>query len=163
MKPGTADAIKRPDQLALALENEPIAVACCHILNDMRPLDTIVGSTYVAASAIERGRYLMAALAHYCFGGGVRYEIVAAATDRQGWSEQFQSAHPLPLEYFDAQHNFIVPLNSTLAERTLTRAPTEDVAKTFEKLALGIAARVNREAVQTPDPGSTARRTPVRL
>lgn len=146
-------AAKNPRKFAKGLVGEPIAVACCQILNDMRPLDTIVHSTYQAAEQIERDRYLIAALAQVCFKGGVRYEVLASATGRSRWNDQFQPAHPLPLAYVDeATRNFAVPLNSTLAERTLTKAPSADVAKAFERLALGIAARVNREAIRRRAP-----------
>lgn len=150
---GADDATKHPRQFARRLIGEPIAVACCHILSDMRPLDTIVQSTYLAASVTERARYLIAALAQYCLSAGVRYDILASAAGRDGWDNQFQAAHPLPLCYYDEpRRNFVVPLNATLAERTLTRAPAEDVAKTFERLALGIAPRVNREAIRNRTP-----------
>ena len=146
-------AIKFPSKFASGLVEEPIAVACCHILSDMRPLDTIVKSTYEAASQADRDRYLIAALAQFCFSGGVRYEVLAARTQREGWAEQFESSHALPLDYFDSgRRNFIIPLNATLAVRTLERAPREDVAKAFERLALGISARVNRDAIRRRAP-----------
>lgn len=147
------EATKDPDSFARRLSHEPIAVACCHILNDMRPLDTIVHSTYNAASDSERRRYLIAALAQYCFSGGIRYEILASAANTERWAMQFQSAHPLPLAYVDgSRRNFIIPLNSTLAERTLARAPSDDVARAFERLARSIATRVNREAIRRRSP-----------
>lgn len=146
-------AVRFPAKFATDLVNEPIAVACCHILNDMRPLDAIVQSTYNAASQIERDRYLIAALAQFCFGGGVRYEILAAKTGQAGWGDQFTIAHPLPLDFYDpGRRNFVIPLNTTLALRTLERAPIEDVARAFERLALGVAARVNREAIRKRAP-----------
>jgi len=146
-------AVKFPAKFAANLVGEPIAVACCHILNDMRPLDAIVNSTYQVALQAGRDRYLIAALAQFCFSGGVRYEVLASKTQREGWAEQFTSDHPLPLDYFDpGRRNFIVPLNATLAVRTLERAPKEDIARAFERLAFGIAARVNRETIRKRAP-----------
>lgn len=146
-------AIRFPDRFATRLVGDPIAVACCHILNDMRPIDRIVESTYTAATIMERERFLVAALAQFCFGGGVRYEVLAASSGRTGWTEQFQSAHPLPLDYYDRpRNNFVVATNATLAVRTLERAPLHDVSKAFRSLAMGIAPRVNRDAIRRRTP-----------
>jgi hypothetical protein len=142
-------AIKNPQLFSSTLVDQPIAVACCHILDDTRPLDSIVASTYAASTMEDRKRYLIATLAQFCFSGGVRYEILASKGGRNGWREQFNSAHQLPLAYFNgSRQNFIVPLNATLALRTLERAPLDDVVDAFESLALGIAPRVNREAIR---------------
>ncbi|MBR0650728.1 ATP-binding protein [Roseomonas terrae] len=149
---GTADATRRPEALAARIEGEPIAVACCHILNDMRPLDAIVKSTYDVASNGERFRYLTAAIAHYCIAGGVRYEILSSLYGQEGWDGQFRSHHPLPLEYLDVRRNFVIPLNATLAVRSLERAPSDDVRKVFEGLALRIAPRVNRDTIRNRSP-----------
>ena len=147
---GSSRAINKRSRSAFVggLVDEPIAVACCHILNDMRPLDSIVNSTYSTASIAERERYLVAALAQFCFKGGVRRSVLASAVSRQGWNAQFQIAHPLPLSYVDrVRRDFIVPLNATLAERTLRRAPKDDIAKAFRSLGSRIAARVNRRTI----------------
>jgi hypothetical protein len=145
---GAPEALRNPSRFAAAVQNEPIAVACCHILNDMRPLDTLIQTIYLAASSYERHRYLTAAVAQFCFGGGVRHEILAAVSGTEMWDRQFQPGHPLPLEYISKGRNsFIVPLNGTLAERALARAPLDDVSAAFEGLARGIAAWVNRDAI----------------
>ena len=144
---GAAGATKDPAAFAKQLVGEPIAVASCLILNNMQPLDRIVSSTYEAAQPNERIRYLCAALAQYCFSGGARYEIVSAVSDRSGWKEQFEPSHPLPLDYFDPRRDFVVPLNATLAVRTLETAPQADMLTAFEQLARGLAPRVNRNAI----------------
>lgn len=145
---GASGATKDPVAFAKRLAGEPIAVASCLILNDMQPLDRIVSSTYDAARPNERIRFLCAALAQYCFSGGARYEIVAAVADRSGLREQFETSHPLPLDHFDLKKEFVVPLNATLAFRTLEMAPRADVMKAFQQLARGLAPRVNRQAIK---------------
>ncbi len=149
---GSAEAAKSPKTFAMRIVKEPIAAACCHILNDMRPLDGIVESTFQAAAPIDRNRFLISALAQFCFAGGVRFAVLAAAVGRDGWDAQFLMEHPLPLTYSDRAEDFIVPLNATLAERTLLRAPADDVDRAFEKLARGIAPRVNRDAIRNRAP-----------
>lgn len=145
---GASGAIKNPSKFAQGLSGEPIAVASCLILSNMEPLDRIVASTYDAARPNERIRYLCAALAQFCFSGGVRYEIVSAVSDRSGWREQFESSHPLPLDHFDQRRDYVVPLNATLAVRTLEKAPRADLIEAFEQLARGLAPRVNRNAIK---------------
>lgn len=150
---GARDATRQPRLFANRLVGEPMAVACCHILNDMRPLGTFVKSAYEAASAIDRKRYLVAALAQYCFSGGVRYDVLAGLFGRSGWAEQFDVKNPLPLAYSDGPHReFVVPLNATMGEHTLECAPSNEVMATFERLALGVASRVNRTAIKMRSP-----------
>lgn len=146
------NAARNPERFAERLVGEPISVAGCHILNNMRPIDGIVESTYNAADKPARARYLIAALAQFCFAGGIRYEILTSSVGAKGISEQLKAAHPLPITFFDSANGFIMPLNSTLAVRTLERAPIHDVAKAFERLAHGIAPRVNREAIRRRAP-----------
>ena len=130
------------------LVKEPIAVACCHILRDMRPLDRIVESAFSEGQATERSRYLLAALARVCFPGGIRYDVLTAASTFAGMEAQFVPSHPLPLTFYDSQREFVAPLNVTMAERTLERAPKEELAKAFRRLAVAIAPRVNRETIK---------------
>jgi hypothetical protein len=93
----------------------------------------------------------VASLAQHCFRGGVRYEIIVAISGRNGWDDQFGSAHPLPLAYFDASKNFIIPENSTLATQVVTRLAKRQpdaLLKIFTELGNAIAPRVNRRAIQ---------------
>ncbi len=141
----------RPDFIR-RLSKEPVAVACCHILRDMRPLDRIVESAFAEGQATERARYLLAALARVCFPGGIRYDVLTAASTFAGMNAQFIPSHPLPLTFYDRQHEFVAPLNVTMAERTLERAPREELAKAFRRLAIAIAPRVNRDTIKRRSP-----------
>lgn len=149
---GNPEALSNKSRFISAIEHEPVAVACCHILKDMRPIDRIVDSTFAEVGEIERNRYLIAALAQVCFPGGVRYEVFAAASSTANWDRQFEPSHPTPLAYFDPARSFVVPLNRTMAERTLERAPKEAVAIIFRRLATAIAPRVNRETIKRRSP-----------
>jgi nucleoside-triphosphatase THEP1 len=130
------------------ISKEPIAMACCHILNDMRPIDSIVDSVMADVSEIERNRFYVAALARVCFPGGLKYEVLSAASSRANWDAQFDPRHPAPLSFFEGGRDYVVPLNVTLAERALERAPREVLLRIFGRLATAIAPRVNRESIK---------------
>lgn len=153
---GARAAVRERDQFAASLVSDPIAVACCRILNDFRPLDRIVDSLTKAASQKDLARYLTASLAQHCHRAGLRHEILVAIAGRDGWAEQFGASHPVPLAYFDEpKRNFIVPENSTLASRILERAAGSDrelLLTIFVDLANAIAPRVNPKAVKQRSP-----------
>lgn len=149
---GNSEALSNRARFVSIIENEPVAVACCHILKDMRPIDRIVDSNFSEVGNIEKSRYLVAALAQVCFPGGIRYEVLAAASSTANWDRQFEPNHPIPLAYFDLGRSFVVPLNRTMAERTLERAPKETSSTVFRRLATAIAPRVNRETIKRRSP-----------
>jgi hypothetical protein len=82
--------LRRRGEFAQKIQNDPIAVACCRILNDFRPLDRIVDGITADASGPALDRYLGAALAQHCFYGGVRYEILIKAFGAVGANAQFE-------------------------------------------------------------------------
>lgn len=149
---GNQAALDDRRRFIAAVARDPIAVACCHILKDMRPIDSIVESTLSDVGDIERNRFLLAALARVCFPGGVRYEVLAAASSRAAWDGQFDPAHPTPLAYYDQADTFVVPLNATMADRALERAPKDALLIAFKRLAVAIAPRVNRETIKRRSP-----------
>lgn len=153
---GTADAAKNPNHFAKQIFREPIAVAACRILNDFRPLDRIVRSIIADTAEIDRKRYYIAALAHFCIRGGVRHEILASISGPSGWDAQFASRHPMPLTYFDGgDKSYVVPLNAALAARVLERLAKDNPAlllETFVALGNAIAPRVNRGAIRRRSP-----------
>lgn len=153
---GTSEAVTDKKGFSQRISSDPIAVASCRILNDFRPLDRIVKSISAAANKIDRERYLIAALAQFCFRGGVRYEVLASISGRDGWNHQFSSLHPLPLAYSDqGDHNYIVPMNATLSGRILDLTSNEDsrlLCDVFSRLANAIAPRVNRAAIMRRAP-----------
>ena len=139
---------RKPREFARVITPQPIAVACCLIMNDMKPLKAIVRSTYREATEKCRDRYLIASLASYCFRDGIRFEILASVSGHREWNYQFDLAHPLPLSYLGAlRERFVVPSNTTLAEQTLFQAPKPDIARAFARLSQGIASRVNRRTI----------------
>ncbi|QIL02920.1 hypothetical protein G7078_09085 [Sphingomonas sinipercae] len=146
-----------------SLKGEPIAVACCRILNDLRPLDRIVDSLIAEANRIDRMRYLTAALAQYCTKSGIKFDLLIAASSGAAISGQFNAMHPLPLTYSEEPtRNYVVPLNGTLATRilevTAERYP-DDLFGVFVGLGKAIAPRVNRKTIvqRTPEARLAAR------
>jgi hypothetical protein len=145
------------------LRGEPIAVACCRILNDLRPLDRIVGSLLEVGSRVERLRYLTAALAQYCTKSGVKFDLLIAASSGARISAQFSQMHPLPLTYSEEPtRNYVVPLNGTLATRILEvvgDTQIHDLFSVFVSLGRAIAPRVNRKTIvqRTPEARLAAR------
>ena len=114
---GERRAISERARFIAEVMKDPIAVACCRILNDFRPLDRIVMSVVEESIDVEVRRYLMAALARHCFSGGVRYSVVAGTYRTGDINGQFQRSHPLPLAFLvtDGGGGFVVPQNATLA------------------------------------------------
>jgi hypothetical protein len=146
-----------------ALRGEPIAIACCRILNDLRPLDRIVGSLLAVGNKVERHRYLTAALAQFCTKSGIKFDLLIAATSGAGITGQFNTMHPLPLTYSEeSTRNYVIPLNGTLATRILEvtgETNLEDLFSVFVTLGRAIAPRVNRKTIvqRTPEARLAAR------
>jgi hypothetical protein len=153
---GRPEATKNPNAFAKQIFRDPIAVAACRILNDFRPLERIVKTLIADSSAEDCKRYIVAALAQFCNRGGVRYEILALVSGRNGWDGQFETGHPMPLSYFyGTDRSFIVPLNSVLASRvldTVAMSHPELLLDVFISLANAIAPRVNRATIKQRSP-----------
>lgn len=159
---GDHSVLKRRDEFAQRIKDDPIAVACCRILNDFRPLDRIVDSITADATGPGLGRYLGAALAQHCFYGGVRYEILIAAFGAAGAAAQFEVNNPLPLDFYDEASRFVIPENATLSDKILERFAAKDpdrILQTFVKLADELAPWVNRETIiaRAPEPRLSGR------
>jgi len=159
---GDHTVIKRKNEFANRIQNDPIAVACCRILNDFRPLDRIVDSVTADASRPALERYLGASLAQHCFYGGVRYEILIAAFGATGAAAQFEVNYPLPLDYYDDARRFVIPENATLSDKILERYAARDpdlTLSTFTKLADELGPWVNRDTIiaRAPEPRLSGR------
>lgn len=134
-----------------SLKNDPIAVACCRIMNQFRPLDRIVDSLIVDSTKIDRRRYLAAAIVEDCSKVGMRFEILATVGGPARINEQFNSRATLPLTLTNSRDgNYVLPLNSVLGSRfayqCVAREP-ELVFEVYVAIARAIAPRVNRRAI----------------
>lgn len=136
--------------IARLIALEPIAVACCRILNNFRPLDRIVNSILSEANQLSRARYYAAALSQYCFKGGISYEILRSAFDSSGLDGQLNDNDPLPLAFVDeASKAFVTPLNAAVANRVLEKLSIPERLSVFVSVANAIASRVNRRTIQS--------------
>jgi hypothetical protein len=152
---GDHRVLKNRREYAERIRGEEIAVACCRIMNDFRPLDRIVDGIINDAGKADLDRYLCAALAQHCFNGGVRYEVLVGATKALGLKQQLEQDSPLPLGFFDARMEFVIPENAVLAERVLTQVARDDTDRllaVFVNLAREIRPRINRQAIRRRTP-----------
>ncbi len=135
-----------------SLQADPIAVACCRLMNNFHPLDRIVDSILKEATAFDRKRYLCAAIAQFCSPGGVRFSIIVQVGGGAGANGQFNANHPLPLGFSEERaRTYVVPLNGTLGQRVLEicseRHPNE-VFDAYVSLARGLAPWVSRKTIR---------------
>ena len=153
---GQANFINDRDGSAHEIAGEPIAVACCRILNDLRPLDRIVESLMIEGTRADRERYITCAIAEYCTKGGLRYDILVNAVSAVGLNTQFNTLHPLPLGFSnDRSNSFVVPLSGTLGTRICElfafQSPVE-MLKLYINLGKSIAPRVTPIAIRKRSP-----------
>lgn len=160
---GDETFIRNREAAIRQLIDEPIAVACCRILNNLRPLDRIIDSIVAASTRYDKRRYLLAALAQFCTQSGIKYDLLVAAGGPAGINGQFNAIHPMPLAFsIEKTRNYVVPLNGTLGKRVLElvadRSPDE-IIDVFISLGRAVAPRVNRKTIvaRTPEARLAAR------
>jgi SIR2-like domain len=152
---GSRSAIRNKRDFIKKIVDDPVAVACSRILNDFHPLDKIITDILSDSTDLQHRRYYTAALAQHCFRGGVRYAILSGAVAKDGLSAQLGRDHALPLAFFDRTNSFVVPQNSTLAQRVLSLASETDrdlLLEIFVGLANQIASWVNRKTLKRRSP-----------
>ena len=153
---GTREALSPSSDLSGQLLHDPIAVACCRILNDFRPLDRIVIGVFNDSNTTDQMRFVVAAIAQFCFPAGIRYDVLASIIRRPGFAQQLRAQHALPLTFTtDEQVSFIAPENATLAEQVLVHCSRQEpslMLETFVSLANGIAPRVNPKTIRRRAP-----------
>jgi hypothetical protein len=153
---GSSSAIHDPSSFAANLRKDVVAIASCRILNDFRPLEDIVKSIWNHASVSARRSYAIAALAYHCYAEGLFYPILEAAQDNDALDEQFTFTSPLPLGYSYDNDDYVLPLNSVIADRILaviSRDKKNIMLEVFVSLAKALAPYVNRQATidRTPE------------
>lgn len=152
---GEKDALKNTRKFAQLISSDPIAVACCRILNDFAPLDRIVRELVNGAASQDLERYITVALAQTSYPTGLRYEILSSIASNQGLKAQFSNEHLLPLDFQDSERSFVVTQNLAIAEQVLLHVSQHDrerMFKCFVLLARGIAPRVNRKMIIARSP-----------
>ena len=149
---GAPEARRNRQVFATSIKDDPIAIACCRILNDFRPMDQILASLTETISDEDLRRYLTSALACHCFRSGVRFSVLHSICSRASWARQISGSHEMPLYIHSRQDfdDFVVPENGTLASLVLRRISETDsgpLLSVFVDLANAIASRVNPQQI----------------
>jgi len=152
-----SQALKAPSKYIRNLQSEAIAITICRLMNDYRPLESIVESLWNASAKIDKLAYLCAALSHYCYSEGIDYSVLQAALGREySLSTLFDENKPLRIAGNATHDEYVVPLNSVISERVLRLSKEiapDLLADCFKRIAKALAPRVNRTAVlkRTPE------------
>ncbi|PKN93325.1 MAG: hypothetical protein CVU44_10565 [Chloroflexi bacterium HGW-Chloroflexi-6] len=152
-----SDALRKPDQFAMKIRKDPVAIAICRILNDFRPLDEIIESLWLEAHEDDRLAFLTVALAQYCYWAGVRYSLLQKIMGPNcSIRRMFSKDVPLRLTQHATENDFVVALHPVVGLKTLQRSSKKDTAEylfnVFCGLAIGIAPHVNRNAIRNRTP-----------
>ncbi len=153
-----ASALRKSERFAKTLLREPVAVAICRVLNDFRPLETIVESLCAAASEADHFAYLCVALSHYCYAEGIAYSILYSAVGRHyPLSPLFGEDKPLRITENATHDDYVVPLQSVIGERVLRHAVTTHpkmLQACFTHVARSLSPHVNRISIMRRTPES---------
>lgn len=154
---GSHRALSGQKSFLKSLKRDPIAIACCKIINDFRPLDRIINDLRQNSSQEEILTYVMAGIAEHCHKSGVRAEILSREISGSALTSMISGKSPLHLKEIDTHHraDFIGAENSTLAEIIVAKINLESpdvVFLAFASLASGLAPYVNRGAIRSRTP-----------
>ena len=153
---GEPNAMRQPQRFAKRLLKDPAAIAVCRILNDFRPLDTIVASLWEATDKDDRIPYLCVALAKHCYSEGLRYSLLQAiGGPGRPIGRLLDTQVPLKLTPNAIDDDFVVPINGIIAERVLymtARTDPQTLQAAFTGIASVLAPHVNRKAIKRRSP-----------
>lgn len=148
---GASGAITDVRRFASSLARGTAAESVCRILNDFRPLATIVRSLWNDTFADRRPVYLAVALAHYCHPFGVRRQIISAAYSHELVAELAQSDVPLQVAAHPDDPELLIPANSTLASlllKELAKHRKDRLLDVTARLANALAPYVTRHTIR---------------
>ncbi|MET3600994.1 SIR2 family protein [Martelella mangrovi] len=151
---GDHRAIREAGRFVTEVCKDPIAVACCRIMKDFTPLSRIIDDVLDGSSEQEVARYVCAALAHHCFNGGIRYDLLLGASSSTGIKSQFTSYSLLPLALAGGGR-YVVPENSVIADQVLLRVKNDSpkiLLAAFTGIASSIQPFVNRKTIKQRSP-----------
>lgn len=148
---GNPDAIAEPKKFAFKIAEDTVAEAVCRILNDFRPLRTIVRSLWNDTIADGRPAYLAVALAYHCHPVGIRRDVIFDLYRSELIEELGQTDAPLRVSTHPDDSDYLVPANATLATlllEELSRKKPERLLEISAELANGLAPFVTRHTVR---------------
>lgn len=137
------------------IKNDVVGIAICRIMNDFRPLQSII-TTLISDTTAENSKlYLYVALSQYCYAFGIDYKILQSIMGIP--INQFVNAE-VPLKTVTNQYNsnYVICQNDVIAQSVLDIYKSTNNTLLFDimvTLARAIAPFVNRKTIkiQTPE------------
>jgi hypothetical protein len=148
---GDSNAIDDPRKFSTQIAKDTVAEAVCRILNDFRPLRTIVRSLWNDTTAGGRPAYLATALAYYCHPVGVRRDVIAGLYRDDLVADLAMEHAPLRLLEHPDDSDFLIPANPTLASlliQELARVQPDRLLQVIVELANAIEPLVTRHTIK---------------
>ncbi|MBO3705290.1 MAG: SIR2 family protein [Candidatus Accumulibacter sp.] len=148
---GNHDALADPQKYASKIAEDTVAEAVCRILNDFRPLRTIVRSLWNDTVADRRPAYLAVALAYYCHPVGIRRDVIFDLYRSELIEELGLADAPLRVCTHPDDTDFLVPANATLATlllEELSRLKPQRLLDISAQLANALAPFVTRHTIK---------------
>jgi hypothetical protein len=148
---GNAEAYSDPRKFAAAIDGNTVAEAICRVLNDFRPLKTIVRSLWNDTVSGGRPAYLAVSIAYYCHPVGVRREVIAGLDTNGLIADLSQEDAPLRVVPDPDDAEFLIPANPTLASllvQEMARAQPERLLRAVVDLANAIEPLVTRHTIK---------------
>jgi hypothetical protein len=147
------------DAVQLIIDN-PIGIAVCRIMNDYRPLKTIVHSLITDSEESLKIMYLYVSLTQYCYPAGIKLNILQRLID-QPVRDYIGKNIPLKLVYNYTDSAYIKVQNEFLSNVLLDYYRENEYITLYEtmiKLAKSFAPYVNRETIKLQTPEARASR-----
>lgn len=130
-------ALKNPTTFAALLSDETVAENVCRILNDFRPLRTIIRSLWNDAVAEGRSAYLATALAYYCHPLGIRRDVILQMFTDDLLKELAAPDAPLRVTPDPDDSSYLIPLGTRLSSLLV-----EEISHTRPTRLLDIAVQL---------------------
>lgn len=149
---------RNPDEIikhAREIVGQPVSVAVCRIQSNYKPFDKIVDELLSATEKTHRDTYATAAIARFCYAGGVRRQVLMTAVGSEDVGKMMGENSPLPLIF--NQQQFIIPRRSVVGDRVISRLIDRDektAMNLFANLANALAPYVTRDQIRKRSPES---------
>lgn len=152
---GNSEAITDPRRFAAKLAGDTVAEAVCRVLNDFRPLRTIVRSLWNDTIADGRPAYLAIALTYYCHPIGIRRDIVSTLYRSELVDELSVTDAPLCICAHPDDPDYLIPANPTLGALLIEEIAREKQQRLLDiavEVAIGLAPFVTRHTIKQRTP-----------
>lgn len=148
-------AIADPRHFASLISDDTVAEAVCRILNDFRPLRTIVRSLWNDTFEGGRPAYLAVAIAHYCHPVGVRRDIILSKWTDELLEDLVVSDAPLRVTFHPDDEEYLIPANARLSSLLVEEMAKGKMVRLLDvaaQLANALAPFVTRHTIKQRTP-----------